>query len=712
MNPEFEEIEKALQAEFGSKEEYCEPEFDKETASAYDFVGLMLANYLKTLDYNSTMAVYSLRDLRGRMTELSPNFCRLFDALKDKQDKHSFVMISEYIKEKEFKQLIDLFNEDVKKRNNGKGFVIYPSIQFLANMLDLNYNETLILQFYYLLGGDMAYDLSCAITELPEHNESLPKFFSKAFNVNISEFEKIVNADDGLFCSGLLEPNNRYKNHFKILHKIQGLIDTNVVLTEKIIEDKLFPNLLDSELDISDFHQKDDIETMVSMINKSIEEKQKGINVLLWGLAGCGKTELPVILAKQEGWRLRVIGDVGNLDTSEKPRNERLLSLNVAQKLFRNSSEKVVLLFDEMEDLFKLDNHALHSKAFINRIIEKTPVPIIWTTNSMHALGAHTIRRMTFNIPFNKVPPASARKNIWLKYKSKYNLDISDEKIESLSRNFDVVPALISNVTKIANLSNLNEDQIARVLKNLDTAMNLGEERVFEEDHKDNSKFRIEFTNTNYDLNKITNKILEVGRKNFNILSYGPSGTGKSTYAIHLAEKLEMRYKIKKASDILSMWVGETEKNIARMFEEAMDSNLFLILDEADSFFQNRGNAVHSWEITQVNEMLVQMEKHKLPFVCTTNIEDRIDPAAFRRFTFKIGYEYLNQKQRYNIYEHYFQKTAPARSLDNFEQLAPGDFANIFEKMDFLGDISDEEIIDMLKEECEIKPTFKRKIGF
>jgi SpoVK/Ycf46/Vps4 family AAA+-type ATPase len=175
---------------------------------------------------------------------------------------------------------------------------------------------------------------------------------------------------------------------------------------------------------------------------------------------------------------------------------------------------------------------------------------------------------------------------------------------------------------------------------------------------------------------------------------------------------MDMKFKIKKASDLLSMWVGGTEKNIAIMFEEAMDSNLFLILDEADSFFQNRGSAQRSWEVTQVNEMLVQMEKHKLPFVCTTNIEESIDPAAFRRFTFKIGYDYLKRNQSYAIYEHYFGRKAPDKSLDDLLQLAPGDFANIYEKTGFLGELNDDEIIEMLKEECEIKPSFKRKIGF
>lgn len=686
---------------------------DREEMTAFNFVSIMCANYLKTLEYNSPMAVYSLRDIRGRLSELSPSYCKYFDKIRSEADKNStFVMVNDYIKQKEFNELIDCFCNDIARQNKNDDFVIFESIKFISEMLDMNYYESLILQFYYLLNSDLSYDLAYVITELPPSDESLAQFFAKCFKAPVKEFEKILTAENGLFASGLLETNPRFKNHYKIIYKVQDLLGPNTILTDSVLEARLFPSILDTNLKISDYHQQEDIATMTSMINKSLETNQTGINVLLWGLPGVGKTELPLVVAKEHGWELKVVGDIGKLDTNEKARNERLLALNVAQRLFAHTTKKIVLLFDEMEDLFKFDQNAQHSKAFINRIIEKTPVPIIWTTNNMQTLGSAVIRRMTFNIPFHKVPPASVRKNIWNKYIEQYDLNISKEKVESLSRNFDVVPALIANVAKIANLSGLNEDQLSRVLKNLDMAMNLGEEREFDEDEKTESKFKIEFTNTNYDLNKITNRILETKKANFSILSYGPSGTGKSAFGIYLSDKMEMKYKIKKASDLLSMWVGGTEKNIAAMFEEAMDSNLFLILDEADSFFQNRGSAHQSWEVTQVNEMLVQMEKHKLPFVCTTNIEESIDPAAFRRFTFKIGYNYLNLQQRYDIYEHYFSKPAPEKSLDNLLQLAPGDFANIFDKTAFLGELGNVEILEMLKDECEIKPSFRRKIGF
>jgi len=92
----------------------------------------------------------------------------------------------------------------------------------------------------------------------------------------------------------------------------------------------------------------------------------------------------------------------------------------------------------------------------------------------------------------------------------------------------------------------------------------------------------------------------------------------------------------KRASDLLNAHVGDSEKAIARAFEEARDEGALLILDEVDSLLSDRRLAVRSWEVSQVNELLVQLEAHTLPVVATTNFMERLDPACLRRFTFKI----------------------------------------------------------------------------
>lgn len=125
-------------------------------------------------------------------------------------------------------------------------------------------------------------------------------------------------------------------------------------------------------------------------------------------------------------------------------------------------------------------------------------------------------------------------------------------------------------------------------------------------------------------------------------------------YARYLANELGIEVVFKRASDLLSMWVGGTEENIAEAFAEAKSKKAMLIFDEADSFLQNRNNAQRNWKITQVNEMLTWMETHEYPFVCTTNFMETLDEASLRRFTFKIRFDFMSKDSVNSAFEYFY----------------------------------------------------------
>lgn len=121
---------------------------------------------------------------------------------------------------------------------------------------------------------------------------------------------------------------------------------------------------------------------------------------------------------------------------------------------------------------------------------------------------------------------------------------------------------------------------------------------------------------------------------------YGPPGTGKTAYGRWLAERLDMPLILCSASELMSKWNGESEKNIAAAFRRAERENGLLLIDEVDSFLQNRANARQPWEVTMVNEMLTRMESFSGVFIASTNLMDGIDPAALRRFDLKIRFDF------------------------------------------------------------------------
>ena len=200
--------------------------------------------------------------------------------------------------------------------------------------------------------------------------------------------------------------------------------------------------------------------------------------------------------------------------------------------------------------------------------------------------------------------------------------------------------------------------------------------------------------------------------RGFSLCLQGPPGTGKSAFARYLAERLGLEVLQKRASDLLSPWVGETEQQIAAAFAEARDAGAFLIFDEADSLLADRRSAHRSWEVSQVNEMLTWMESHPLPFACTTNFGEHLDPATLRRFVFKVRLDYLAPEQVEQAFRAYFA-LPPPDGLTDLAALTPGDFAVVRRKAEVLAKLGDRQALaDMLRAECDAKPDRPRPIGF
>jgi MoxR-like ATPase len=131
-----------------------------------------------------------------------------------------------------------------------------------------------------------------------------------------------------------------------------------------------------------------------------------------------------------------------------------------------------------------------------------------------------------------------------------------------------------------------------------------------------------------------------------NGLLYGAPGTGKTAFAEMLAEVLDKELVARQASDLVSKYVGETEQNLARLFRETDPEHSVLLLDEVDSSLADRSRAEHTWERTEVNELLQQLERYPGIFIAATNLMTRIDQSALRRFDFKLNFRALTPTQR------------------------------------------------------------------
>jgi len=200
------------------------------------------------------------------------------------------------------------------------------------------------------------------------------------------------------------------------------------------------------------------------------------------------------------------------------------------------------------------------------------------------------------------------------------------------------------------------------------------------------------------------------------ILLSGVPGSGKTAFAKYLASAAGAPIRVVRASDILSRYVGATEKRLAQVFEEAKEKNEILFLDEIDSFLQDRASSDHAWEVTQVNELLQQMEGFGGVMIGATNYSDCLDKAVLRRFTFKLKLDYLTNEGKKIFFDRYFKTPLTSDEqvrLNSIEKLTPGDFRTVREGLFYLSDKqTNDERLAALEAESEAKGRDRAKIGF
>jgi len=493
-----------------------------------------------------------------------------------------------------------------------------------------------------------------------------------------------------------------------------------------------------SELGVTDFDFVGvDQKMMTALLANAVARKEPGVNVLLYGPPGTGKTELAKVAAQSAGLELYEV-EYADRDGNSLSGRDRYRSLQISQ-VFLKGSPNVALLFDEVEDVFppistdaaqlmaRLDtgdgalSGSVSGKAWVNQILETNPVPVIWVTNRIEQIDPAFRRRFQYHLEL-KSPPPGAREA--LVARALAGVEVADGFAAKLAERKGLTPAQIRTAVRFARLATTPDEAghdlqslIERQLVNADKALGnaageRGARRVV----------------TSYDLGLVNTesrfevpKIVEaLRRKTYGTLCfYGPPGTGKTALAEHIAHELQRPLMIRQASDIMSKYVGETEQNMAKMFDEAQSESAVLLLDEADSFLRSRRMAERNYEVSEVNEMLQGMERFAGVFICTTNLFQDLDEAALRRFTFKVQFKPLTAAQRERMFvvealggEAALLTREQAGRLAQLSALAPGDFASVKRQVDVLGEaFAPDEFLSQLEAEHRVKPEVRQQRG-
>ena len=597
----------------------------------------------------------------------------------------------------------------------------YENLASLAEFLQLNPVEQELLRFAMHLRseGPMQDLFECLPkSDLQRTAAIMADLLKQPKNEILSALKKGSKLD----AYGLIDRNYRLDGVQDYLAWGETL-DFDEFVTQPLNEYALLKSCTEipqvPSLQLDDFlHIASMKDMMLTYLQQALKHHQKGVNLLIYGVPGTGKTEFAGLLAQALGisaYNITYMDSDGDVVKAE----QRLNYSRLAQTLL--NEKQALLIFDEIEDVFNGSfmerSVAQKNKAWTNQLLENNNVPMIWLSNSVHSIDAAFLRRFDFVFEMPDLPLKNKSALISQlaggKLTAEYVLHFA--KVRSLS------PAILTRVFNVANAVDNGKRAFPEILLTLfNEALQAQGKKKIEPLVESKLSYQLEWVSCNENIHKISEGLMRT--KKGRICCYGPPGTGKTAWAAWLAEELDMPLLLCKGSDLLDPYVGGTERNIAEAFESAKCDNCLLVLDEVDTFLFSRDGAERSWERSQVNEMLTQIERFEGLMVVSTNLIEVLDPAALRRFDLKLKFDYLTLPQRLDFAKQQAEilglpllSEEDLGQIESLNLLTPGDFAAVARRHQFSPFQKVQDWLSALQGECEVKPAFSaatRRIGF
>lgn len=520
------------------------------------------------------------------------------------------------------------------------------NLDSLCALVGLTAVERDILGLGILVHVEPAMDAVVGMLGEGLHGHAAVRVLAPMLRARNDDVARALEREAKLCATGLLaiDMNGR----FSLRHLIDLLI--NSFATRMLIEQEDIRSLVDgfvqpvagATLVADDYqHIATDYQICSALLAHALHNHTRGVNILVHGKPGTGKTEFARMLAATLKVQLMEISP-HNLAGEPVTSMRRVRSFLIAQAFF--GSQPTLLLFDECAEVLQPsssptgedDEAKAPRKSWINRMLERNVIPTIWITNSIAGCDEAYLRR--FCVCLEMPAPSEAHRLKMLD--TAFAESIGTQLRRSLSKSKEISPALIQSTAAVVRAMAPTQTVLEREL----VATHLFNSRLKAQgkapvkgpasDGFGTADFQPKWINTAADLDALRQALSDCGRGR--LCLYGPPGTGKTAIGQWLAQTLDREHLVVKASELISPFLGETERNIAQAFGSARQHQAILQFDEVDSFLQERQKASHQWEITQVNEMLTQMESFDGIFIASTNLFENLDEASLRRFDMAI----------------------------------------------------------------------------
>lgn len=636
------------------------------------------------------------------------DYCKGVQSENELEDLFSSIFSGEvdWVKfKKALNEMLDEYIAQINEKKDRKAYVLqqrrYGRLAsiFTMNPLEIELIRTISILQSFSLMENMEPGMRAAI-------------LSTLVKRNKREISRAINEDGWLRQCGCLNPD---------LELNEDVEDFLAGKGEKKLLSRYFMEIREKSIPWDNFidYTGDRGDLVISLLNG--KETDRGINILFYGEEGNEQRHLVISLA---GLLKRKIYTIKSpADKDESSLKSRFAALRICGENI--STEKSLILVDGCEGMLDMSLFPIR--------IKELKVPCIWMTDSSGPFLNSSARKcFDYSINFEK-SNHRLREYVWNRSIKKYGMNqfVSNTDSGLLSAGYDIdvetVEKTVRNAATILNSGRASEEKSDRLFDRLLIPHYELTGKLSRSANPVNEDiYSLEGLNIkgNIPLDEIilaAERYAALKERDYplNILLMGPPGTGKSEFVKHLGKCINKQVRTSLGSDLLGMFVGQTERNISEVFRKAESENAILFLDEADGIIRSRTQAARGWEITQVNEVIQRMENFRGILVCATNFAENLDNASIRRFTFKVELDYLNNEGKALFFEKYFRvslNSVEKSRLDEIPCLSAGDFRTVFQKFHYLGRElrGIPELLDALEEESRLKDNSKRvrTIGF
>ncbi|HET8782135.1 MAG TPA: AAA family ATPase [Pyrinomonadaceae bacterium] len=403
----------------------------------------------------------------------------------------------------------------------------------------------------------------------------------------------------------------------------------------------------------------------------------------------------PAMASKQHAAQVFAATSKATLLTADMERCPawRTEPIELSSLLKREASFSNAVLF--LKGLSPVATEEIAARAFLNNLTDYAGTIVIASDNALLAAIAGGDRFLT--IPFD-LPNYEARFELWQEFTNVAGVPLSAELLDSLANNFQLAPEQIESAVRTARqclewritetgtltISEISEELLAAARNQTGLELAALTEKlkpiyrwsdiVLPDDTIAQLKEicqRVKYSHAVLEQGGFGKK-LSAG-KGIAVLFAGPSGTGKTMAAEIIANELGLDLFRIDLSSVVSKYIGETEKNLERIFAAAARSNSVLLFDEADALFGKRSavNDAHDrYANVEISYLLQKMEQYEGITILTSNLRGNIDEGFWRRLAFTVHFPFPETDTRLEIWKRIWPKETAVDADVDFSKLA------------------------------------------